>query len=230
MVKKWKLTEKAIREQIEKAKEQTRLADEIEPRATAVYYEQGSHRIVVELSNGADFRFSPASVPELIAASSDELAQVEVSPSGRTLRWQRLDADLSLPGLMAGVFGAKTWMAHLGRMGGQATSQAKAEAARLNGMKGGRPKKAVAVPATALKTSHAGAWQAKAAHTSPTRKVATKAAKTPRTLSGAALSQNAKTHARTDAKAARVLRDSKLGASRLSDKSVTRVSDKRRKK
>lgn len=223
---KWTLNEKAIKEQIEKAKEQTRRADEIEPRATAAYYEQGSRRIIVELSNGADFRFPPSSVQELISASPDELAQVEISPSGRTLRWRTLDADLSLPGLMAGIFGTKSWMAHLGQIGGQATSEAKAEAARVNGMKGGRPKKVVDMPGRA--TSHGGAWEAKPATTSPSRKLT----KSPRSLGATTLRQDAKTHSRTmvKAQAAGAFTEKKHGVSRHRDKSVARVSDKRRKK
>lgn len=42
------------------------------------------------------------------------------------------------PGLMAGIFGTKSWMA---RRAGQATSAAKAAAARENGAEGGRPRK-----------------------------------------------------------------------------------------
>jgi hypothetical protein len=169
---KWKLSSKAIKEQIAKAKERTSAQDAVEPRATKAYYDQGSYRIVVELSNGSDFRFSPSSVQELIAAAPDELAQVEISPSGRTLRWKKLDADLSLPGLMMGVFGTKLWMAHLGRMGGQATSEAKAAAARLNGMRGGRPEKGIDVDSK-RKTVAVGKAVAtsRAKRTSPVRRV-----------------------------------------------------------
>jgi hypothetical protein len=40
------------------------------------------------------------------------------------------------------VFGTKTWMASImGARGGKVSSPAKAEAARANGAKGGRPKK-----------------------------------------------------------------------------------------
>lgn len=46
--------------------------------------------------------------------------------------------DLSVPGLMAGLFGTKAYMA---RRAGQATSAAKAAAARKNGRKGGRPRR-----------------------------------------------------------------------------------------
>ena len=48
-------------------------------------------------------------------------------------------ADLLLTvGLLAGVFGTRSWMA---RQAGQARSEAKAAAARANGAKGGRPRK-----------------------------------------------------------------------------------------
>ncbi len=48
-------------------------------------------------------------------ASPKDLAEVEVTPSGAGLRWSNLDADFSLPNLLAGEFGSKKWMARLGR-------------------------------------------------------------------------------------------------------------------
>jgi hypothetical protein len=59
---------------------------------------------------------------------------------GTALRWPDLDVVLYIPALMKGVFGTKKWMSELGRAGGKATSAAKAQAARENGAKGGRPK------------------------------------------------------------------------------------------
>jgi hypothetical protein len=55
------------------------------------------------------------------------------------LHWEALDADLSIPGLLAGLFGTKAYMDRMraARAGG-ATSPLKAEAARRNGRKGGR--------------------------------------------------------------------------------------------
>jgi hypothetical protein len=44
--------------------------------------------------------------------------------------------------LIDGVFGSKAWMRDIGRVGGSAKSEAKATAARENGKKGGRPRKA----------------------------------------------------------------------------------------
>lgn len=144
----WKLDAKAIKQQIADAKERTRKADAVEPRAKTATYDANANRVVVRLDNGADFSFFASSVPELATASSKDIAQIEISPSGRTLRWKALDADLSLPGLMLGVFGSRMWMTQLGQKGGQATSTAKAAAARLNGMKGGRPSRRVAVAAS----------------------------------------------------------------------------------
>ena len=135
--------QKVIKEQIANAKERTRLADAVEPRAKAAYYDRSNNRIVVELSNGAEFRFSPLAVQELVGRKPQEIAQIEISSSGRTLRWKELNADLSLPGLMMGIFGSRMWMAQLGRIGGQTTSEGKAAAARLNGAKGGRPSRPV---------------------------------------------------------------------------------------
>lgn len=168
----WKLSAKDIKKQIADAKEQTRVADAVEPRAKTAAYDSSTKRIVITLNNGADFSFYTSSVPELATASPKDIAQIEISPSGRTLRWRVLDADLSLPALMMGVFGSKIWMTQLGQMGGQATSKAKAAAARLNGMKGGRPTRAV---------YHA----ARAASTSP------RTSRTLRSVAGSALTQRA---------------------------------------
>jgi hypothetical protein len=67
------------------------------------------------------------------------LAEVEVTPIGFGLHWEKLDADLGVPHLVMGIFGSKAWMRELARRGGSVTSAAKARASRENGKKGGRP-------------------------------------------------------------------------------------------
>jgi hypothetical protein len=47
--------------------------------------------------------------------------------------------DLSIAGLLAGLFGTRAYMA---RLAGRTTSPSTAAAARANGAKGGRPRKA----------------------------------------------------------------------------------------
>lgn len=125
--------------QIEAALERGRIAQQTEPRAVSARYDAKAGRIVVELTSGATFAFPPALVQGLCDASPDELAEIEVSPAGFGLHWPRIDEDYSVPGLMNGVFGTAKWLA--GRAG-RGTSPAKAAAARANGTKGGRPRKA----------------------------------------------------------------------------------------
>ena len=110
--------------------------------AVAARYDRRTSRIVVKLNTDVQISF-PARVAEGLAdASPDELATIEITPSGLGLHWPRLDADLYVPGLLAGQFGSKRWMAaQLGAVGGRARSQAKAKSSRENGRKGGRPHK-----------------------------------------------------------------------------------------
>jgi hypothetical protein len=123
---------------IDAALERGRVAGENEPRAAAARYDRASERIVVDLENGCTFAFPPRLAQGLEDASEQELSDVEILGNGYGLHWEALDVDLSLPGLMAGIFGTRAWMA---RRAGRATSAAKAAAARANGAKGGRPRK-----------------------------------------------------------------------------------------
>lgn len=123
---------------IDAALERGRLARETEPRAAAARYEAPARRVVVELTNGCTFTFPPAMAQGLEHATDAELEAIEIFGQGYGLHWEALDVDLSLPGLMAGIFGTKAYMA---RRAGQVTSPAKATASRINGAKGGRPRK-----------------------------------------------------------------------------------------
>ena len=125
---------------IDAALERGRVAREHEPRALAARYDRASGRVVVDLENGCTFAFPPRLAQGLDDASVEELSDIEIVGNGYGLHWQALDVDLSLPGLMAGIFGTRAWMA---RRAGRATSAAKAAAARSNGAKGGRPRKPV---------------------------------------------------------------------------------------
>jgi hypothetical protein len=116
-----------------------------EPRAIAARYDAASGRIVVDLANGCTFAFPARALQSFSAATDDELAQVEVLGTGYGLHWEQLDADFTVPGLLMGVFGTRSWMAReQARRAGQATSKAKAAAARRNGAKGGRPRRKLA--------------------------------------------------------------------------------------
>jgi hypothetical protein len=124
--------------EIDAAAGRGKIARCLEPRAAAARYDAQAGHIVVDLTNGCTFAFPPALAQGLEGASPAQLAHVEILGAGYGLHWEALDADLSIPGLLAGIFGTKAYMA---RRAGQATSPAKAAAARSNGAKGGRPRK-----------------------------------------------------------------------------------------
>lgn len=110
--------------------------------AIAARYDRRRERVVVSLNNGVELTFPPRLAEGLADAAPADLAKIELSPSGLGLHWPRLDADLYVPGLLAGAFGSKRWMAaQLGAAGGSVRSAAKARSARANGRLGGRPPK-----------------------------------------------------------------------------------------
>ena len=116
---------------------------ETEPRAISARYDRKTGRVVVDLVNGCTYAFPVQLVQDLQGASHDDLADIQVDGLGFNLHWPALDADLYVPSLVAGIFGTRDWMAkELARRAGQAKSPAKAAAARANGLKGGRPRKA----------------------------------------------------------------------------------------
>lgn len=108
----------------------------------AAAYDPGQKRLVLELSTGVTVMVPVHALEGLTDARADDLAQIEIAPTGLGLHWPRLDADVYVPGLMQGLLGSKRWMAaQLGAAGGRTSTEAKAAAARENGRKGGRPRK-----------------------------------------------------------------------------------------
>jgi hypothetical protein len=112
------------------------------PVAVAAHYDRRRGRLVIDLNTGLQIAFRPYDAQGLEEAKPEQLAKIEISPSGLGLHFPDLDADLYLPSLLEGLLGSKRWMASLlGKTGGRATSVAKAAASRMNGRQGGRPKK-----------------------------------------------------------------------------------------
>jgi len=82
-------------------------------------------------------------------ATAADLAKIEITSSGLGIRFPALDADLYLPALLEGFLGSRRWMAaENGRIGGRASGDAKAAAAKAKGKLGGRPRK-TKIPLTA---------------------------------------------------------------------------------
>jgi hypothetical protein len=125
-------------EELQRARE---LGDQLwatEPRAKSARYDRKSGRVVIELTNGSTFMFPARLAQGLTDASDDDLAQITLMGEGFALHWETINEGFTVPGLLAGLFGTRKYMAQLA---GRATSPKKAAAARANGAKGGRPRK-----------------------------------------------------------------------------------------
>lgn len=112
------------------------------PAAIAVRYDRRISRIVISLASGLQIAFAPRDAQGLENAHPVDLIDAEISPSGLGVHFPKLDVDLYIPALLEGFLGSKSWMAaQIGKVGGQASTEAKSAAARENGKRGGRPKK-----------------------------------------------------------------------------------------
>lgn len=122
-----------------KARGEALLADTLQ--AVSAEYDVQRKLIIVHLTNGAMFAFPTHLAQGLAGAKESALLKIELSPQGTGLHWPILNVDLSVTGLLSGVFGSRTWTREHAAMAGRIKSEAKAAAARVNGLKGGRPKK-----------------------------------------------------------------------------------------
>ena len=74
----------------------------VEPAAIRAWAQQGT--IYVELHDGRIVGFPADRFRILAAASEAQLAKVELELNGYALRWEELDEDITVPGIVAGRF------------------------------------------------------------------------------------------------------------------------------
>lgn len=79
--------------------------------AVSVRYYPAGRSLAVLLSTGATLIVPVDLVEGLANQADDTLADVMLHPGGRGLTFRRLDADLSVAGLLDGIFGSPRWMA-----------------------------------------------------------------------------------------------------------------------
>src|SRR5437660_1077860 len=116
-------------------------------RVTHATYDSKNDQVRVLLTNGVAVSIPRKYLQGLDQAKSSDLLNIELLGGGTGLHWPRLNVSHYVLGLLNDVFGTKQWMAHLGHVGGTSRSEAKKAAARVNGLKGGRPSKKRAHPA-----------------------------------------------------------------------------------
>jgi Protein of unknown function (DUF2442) len=99
--------------------------------AVSARYDRRSKHVLIHLNSGAIVGFPLAFLPGLENASADELSEIMVEGGGYGLHVPSLDADISVPNLLADHLGSSLMKRAIAR----------ATASRANGRLGGRPKK-----------------------------------------------------------------------------------------
>lgn len=74
----------------------------VEPAAVRAWAEERT--IFVELHDGRIVGFPADRFKRLAAATNEQLARVQVEVNGHALRWDELDEDITVPGIVAGRF------------------------------------------------------------------------------------------------------------------------------
>ncbi len=110
--------------------------------AVGATYVRAEDSIAIHFSDGVQLRIPRRLVQGLEHATPEQLGRIQIEGPGTGLVWPALGVAHYIPGLAAGIFGTRRWMAEVGRRGGIRRTKAKAAAARANGAKGGRPRSA----------------------------------------------------------------------------------------
>ena len=74
----------------------------VEPAAVRAWAEQRT--VFVELTDGRIIGFPANRFPLVAKASDEELKEVTIRLNGFALRWEKLDEDITVPGIVAGNF------------------------------------------------------------------------------------------------------------------------------
>ena len=106
-------------------------------------YNAARNTIELRFRSGGSMSIPSRLIPGLDEKPASAVESINVSPAGDALSWPLLDVDVYVPGLVERAFGTCLFARATGRRRGRRRSKAKAAAARVNGAKGGRPRKRV---------------------------------------------------------------------------------------
>lgn len=114
-----------------------------EPHAVSARYVAHARALDLVYSNGLTLRIDPRLVPALQDVPRSALAHPYVTPGGDGLVFGEDDsaAAVSIPGLVARLIPVDIARRTVAAARGRVRSDSKADAARRNGAKGGRPAK-----------------------------------------------------------------------------------------
>ena len=75
------------------------------PKALRAWVSDG--KVWIELEDGREIGFPVEKFSRLKGASADDLAKVKIEARGKALRWEELDEDISVAGILAGRWYSK---------------------------------------------------------------------------------------------------------------------------
>jgi len=103
-------------------------------------YNRANDTLELTLRKGILIALPRTQVKEIAKASADDLRRIEIQPGGDGISIRAIDVDIYVPGLLAEELATIFAKANGSKTRGRTTIR-KAEAARENGRKGGRPRK-----------------------------------------------------------------------------------------
>ena len=133
-------TDSEMREAIKSARARERTATKI----TSASYDRGVDTIVAALSTGAVLIVPRKKVPGFAKAAPRHLADVSITPGAEGLWSDSVDDGVLLEQLLVLAAGESTLGTIGARINAAKRSPARAAASRVNGGKGGRPKRTAA--------------------------------------------------------------------------------------
>jgi hypothetical protein len=110
-----------------------------EPYAEFMEFDQAQRLMILRMSNGRRVVIPLEDLQGLAEASPEQLVKWEMLGVGHGMEWPELGVSFSISSLLQGSYGNQLWMRQLQARGGASRSEAKRQAARVNGAKGGRP-------------------------------------------------------------------------------------------
>lgn len=83
--------------------------------AVGAFFEERTRRVILQLASGVLVAVPVDLLQGLAQASNDDLRSLRLDEVGLGLHIERLDWDMSIPGIMQGRYGSPQWMRSLAR-------------------------------------------------------------------------------------------------------------------
>lgn len=112
------------------------------PRITSARFADGFVEVELSGESESQLRFRPSALPGLRKVKEQSLLQMRVTAGGQAVLLSDGSGEFTVDSILSGVLGVVT-VAENARRAAQVRTEAHREAARVNGAKGGRPRKKV---------------------------------------------------------------------------------------